>query len=343
MRNWGFVILFLLCSLRSHAYESYYESTESLGRAGVDSGHWDYLHSSFNHPAELHDKRGWRWFLKINGHLSDKTYALLGDLPEVEEGKLEKTLSKHFGEKYTANANGVIGLAYGPLTVIPYYKKARARAELNYKVYPEATGYVQMDTGYMIALGHKIKRTFFGINYFAFERDYDIYTVDMVSSYNETFNHKDKEKLASVNASLGYMLQEKPLEESSVYITWKNLNNPNSSSQYDAYNGDLIPLINLGFQKRYGRWLGDLNLLDINNYYASIWQNRVRLGVSYEFSEYALLRKINAGVVDGSLSLGASVNLFKVVNLSFSTYEKNMYHFYNKKNRFYSLGFEISF
>ena len=337
------VILCLLFSLKSHAYESYYESTESFGRASVDSGNLDYIHSSFNHPAELHSQRGWRWFFKINGHLSDKTYSLISDVPEPVEGQLEEELSKHFGEKYTLNANAVVGVGIGPLTLIPYYRKGRARAELNYKVYPEATGYIQMDTGFMAALGHKFGKFFAGANFFSFEREQDIYTVDLVSSYNETYNHKGKERLNSVNASLGYMLDETVDKESSVYLTWKNLNSPNSGSDYAVYNEDLIPLINLGIQKRYEKILMDLNVLDINNYYESIWQNRVRLGVAYNFSQYAIIRNVNAGLLDGNLSLGASANLFRILNLSFSTYEKNMYHFYNKKNRFYSVGFEISF
>lgn len=335
--------LLLLLSPTTYGYESYFESTNSLAKGGVEGSYWDSLQSGFNLPHELYRVKQFDLFLRVNGQISEKTYELILNPPEAKEGELDSKFSKYFGEKYFGNANASAGFNYRSFIIVPYYRKVRTSAQLNYKVYPEATGFINDDTGWMIGTGQKISRFLFGLNYLNFQRDYDIYTVDLISSLNESYEEKHQERLESINASLGYQLSDKTNHQETVFVNFKNLNHPNNQSNYDAYNGDLIPLINLGYQLHHDRWSFEADLLDLNNYYLGLWQNRIRLGAEYQFSQYALVRSISTGILDGSLSLGTSLNLFRFININLATYEKNLYNFYEKKSRFYSVGLEINF
>lgn len=330
------LIALLLYSHYSFAYENYIESASSFKSGGVDGiGNYPYLF--FNNPSSLAEKPKLRFFSQINGQISKETYDLILNIPKPEEGTLNESLSKHFGNKYNANANGIISVQYNSLFITPFYSKIRSFAELNYRVYPEAKGYISKDRGFSIAFGHRLGTINLGFSSFFFKRHYDIYEVDLITALNKTYEYSDEESFISHNLSASYDLNT----YGKFLLNYKNFNNPNSKSKYFSVNQDLTPTLNASYQYVDNNWTTELNVIDINNYYNAILTNKIRIGFSYNWNWF-LFNNLGFGIMDKGLSFGFDGDI-GILDYSFATYEKNLYNFYDKKNRFYSLNIGISF
>lgn len=332
-------ISFFISSI-ANAYEFYHESPISFAKGGVLHGGNDFVFNTFNKPDELHLNNKFRMMINFNGQISKQTYELIQNVPEPKEGKYEKELDHFFGNKYHINSNLNSAIFYKNFMVIPYYFKARSNAQVNYKVYPEGFGYIQQDQGSLLGYSHLFNDLSIGFNSIFFKRNHTIYDIDLISALNKEFEFKDSEYINTMNFSLGYHFKNKK-HKNQIYFIYNNFNHPNSKSKYSQINEDLLPIGSLGFRHQFNSLNFDFNYLDIFSYLESIRANKFRAGLSYDLNKF-LIQSASIGVIDGGLSLGTSIG-YNQIKLNLATYEKNIYNFYQKNVRFYSLGFNLGF
>ena len=335
------VVLLLFNCVKALAYEFYYESPVTFLKGGVDHGGKDLSYNSFNKPDQLYSNKKFKFITTVNGQISKDTYELIQDVPDPKEGEYESALGKHFGNKYHVNSNASIFLSYKNFVLSPFYMKGRSNVQLNYTVYPEANGYINIDQGFLLAYGKRSGNFSYGINWFNFNRKYENYDVDIISALNKVYKEEDNERLNSLNASFSFYQNHSTGDSSEFYLNLKNFNHPNQDSKYSASNEDLIPISNVGYLRKHKNYNFEVTIVDLFTYYESLISNRVRMGVSTSIDKYHI-QSIGAGLMDGGLSFGTTIG-YKEFKISFASYEKNLYNFYEKKSRFYSFGINLGF
>lgn len=331
--------IILLFSSSAFGYE--YKNTEALGRGGTHlSLPTNPATSLFVNPANLIHQQNFRFEISVFADSSNDAMKIIENTPELTPGQYQSTLDPYFGTYNHIQAEVMPTISYRGWSLLPYSVMGKGEINLTNKVFPEAKASIFLDYGSFLGKGFKVSDNLdMGLSLGYVTRtlhEGNISTLDFSEGVKQS-----KTTGHAFTSNLGANYKFNNSANSVISGSILNINQPSFFDRpaLGTWGNELRRTVNLGYSSNLGSFDQVRVAVEMKNIFGNeLFLNRVHTGLEYQPLSFL---KLQAGLNEGYLSMGASLKVWKLLQIDVASYGENAYQYYRKESRNLSVNVSL--